>query len=471
MTDNNCSMKRIIIFGTGAIWGKYQDYVFQHSSIVCFIDNDSAKWNTPFYGTKVVKPQDIFKYTFDFVLIMSNAETEMSEQLLSLGVPLEKIWTWEKYSKEYLAEKIVCYNFDLSDKVDIILFTQPMGYSGGTITALYAADALQMIGKHVVICAQRMEKSFLQEFSDDYKLAIVPALPHIGDNLKKIIDQCCAVIVNVFPMLPVAIQVCRIKPTLWWLHESIPSYGRTMRKYPQYCNGQCMDSLNIKAVSSIAKKNFNHFFPDTAIDTMTYGIPDETIVSESEEKKGGKIVFAIIGSVIEIKAQDIFLQAIRELNDNEKNMMEVYVIGSFDKSEYAKKVQSLANGLNNVFFTGNLSRHELKKMYSKIDVVVCPSRADCLPIVVTEAMMYRKACIISDETGTAEYITHGENGLICKAGDVADLAEKIRYFLYNQDESIRIGANGRQVYEQCFSMNIFAENLQCAIDETLSQNN
>lgn len=469
MTNKNCSMKRIIIFGTGAIWGKYQDYVFQHSSIVCFIDNDSAKWNTPFYGTKVVKPQDIFMYTFDFVLIMSNAETAMSEQLLSLGVPLEKIWTWEKYSKEYLAEKIVRYNFDLSDKVDIILFTQPMGYSGGTITALYAADALQMIGKHVVICAQRMEKSFLQEFSDDYKLAIVPALPHIGDNLKKIIDQCSAVIVNVFPMLPVAVQVCKMKPTLWWIHESLSSYKSTMEKYPELCNSECIDILNIKAVSSVAKKNFNHFFPNTVIDTMPYGLSDEASISE--RKKSKKIVFAIIGSVIEVKAQDIFLRAIHELNDNEKNMMQAYVIGAFGISQYAKKVQSLANGLNNVFFTGNLSRHELKKMYSKIDVVVCPSRADCLPIVVTEAMMYRKACIISDETGTAEYITNGKNGLICKAGDVTDLAEKMRYFLYNQDELIRLGKNGRQVYEQWFSMNIFAENLQCAIDETLSQNN
>ena len=163
----------------------------------------------------------------------------------------------------------------------------------------------------------------------------------------------------------------------------------------------------------------------------------------AQNKKNTKIVFAIIGTVTLNKGQDIFLEAIKKINKNQKACTEFWIIGAF---------------------LGEMTRKEIQNAYSEIDVLVCPSREDSLPIVVTEAMMYGKTCIVSDATGVVDYISHGENGLVCKKGDAEDLAEKIKWVFCNKEKLQQIGANARLVYEKYFTMACFGDRLEAAID-------
>lgn len=91
--------------------------------------------------------------------------------------------------------------------------------------------------------------------------------------------------------------------------------------------------------------------------------------------------------------------------------------------------------------------------------MVCPSREDSLPIVMTEAMMYSKPCIASDSTGTADYIKDGINGFVCKTEDSEDLCEKMRYFIHHQEKIEIMGKEARKVYEEYFTMDKFADRL------------
>ena len=104
-------------------------------------------------------------------------------------------------------------------------------------------------------------------------------------------------------------------------------------------------------------------------------------------------------------------------------------------------------------------------------MVVCPSREDPLPIVMTEAMMYRKPCIASDSTGTADYIKDGINGFVCKTEDSEDLCEKMRYFIHHQEKIEIMGKEARKVYEEYFTMDKFADRLCNQMQKTIDMFN
>ena len=61
-------------------------------------------------------------------------------------------------------------------------------------------------------------------------------------------------------------------------------------------------------------------------------------------------------------------------------------IGRQDK-KVAKFVMQKAKKYQEIKACGEYSQKQIREAYSRTDVLVCPSRSDTMPIVVTEAMM------------------------------------------------------------------------------------
>ena len=108
-----------------------------------------------------------------------------------------------------------------------------------------------------------------------------------------------------------------------------------------------------------------------------------------------------------------------------------------------------------VTYLGEVSIDKMQELYKEIDVVVCPSREDPLPVVIAEGMMNKRVCIMTDNTGTAFLIKHLREGLICKAGVAESLADQIRWVLYNKEKLSAIQQSGREFYEKMFTMEAF----------------
>ena len=98
-------------------------------------------------------------------------------------------------------------------------------------------------------------------------------------------------------------------------------------------------------------------------------------------------------------------------------------------------------------------------MLEDADVLICPSRQDSMPTVAAEAMMHSVPCIISDVTGTAEYIHDERDGIIFPAGDAQALAGKIEWCVDNMIQLENMGKQARKLYERYFSMSVFEERL------------
>jgi phosphatidylinositol alpha-1,6-mannosyltransferase len=77
-----------------------------------------------------------------------------------------------------------------------------------------------------------------------------------------------------------------------------------------------------------------------------------------------------------------------------------------------------------VRFVGWVEHRDMPAYFRLADVVVMPSDHEGLPLVHLEAQASGKLLVASDIPGTLEVVVDGRTGLVCRRGDVADLAAK-----------------------------------------------
>lgn len=428
---------------------------------VAMIDNNTDIQGTYIDGIPVLAVEKVVALDFDMILLMSAKADEMKLQLVDMGVEAEKIWYWNRFISK---KRKGTFYFHCGNRMTvpkgkrILIISQSLGYTGGALAAVYAAKALQKRKYRVVLAAPEGDPVFVEEMKNSgLDLVICPALPYLYQEELAFIEQFDLVIVNVFPMILCAVEISRRKPVIWWIHEAGDFYRESLIRFYEYAKEEELKKIDIYAVSQIAQENFNHYFPGRITQTLAYGIPDE--YGTKVEKDDERINFAIIGSVTRRKGQDIFLKAVKKLCPEWRSRAKFLIIGSMGQDSYSQEVMDMASDPS-ITFLGEMTREEIKQVFQDIDVLVCPSREDPLPIVVTEAMMYEKVCIISDSIGTSDYITDGRNGFIFKKDDVDALAERMNWVFQNQDQLMQIGKNARKTYEEYFTMDYFGQKLE-----------
>ncbi len=461
---------RTVIFGLGKFY-KYMKPQLASCpglEIVAYVDNDKRLWGTCIDGLPVAAPQRIREIQYDTVLIMSTYEEEIYAQLIELGIPESRILPWEVFHTGLLSGTRKVFQGNKNGRgrgEDILIISIGLNYDGGSLAAVYAAMALRDRGYRVTLAASGGNERFIEEIvNEGITVNICPELPYVRDM--EWVRQFDVVVINVFQMIQSAVRTRLVRPTLWWIHEPIDVFHDIRLKQWNRIPANDLQNIDIYAVSRIAKDNFNRFYPDRVKKILHYGIPDRN--TEKQPKDAGKtrLIFAIIGEVCTRKAQDIFCRAVQKISGDEA---EFWMIGYCGNNAFGDEVRKISAGISSIRMLGLLSREEIYGIFPHIDVVVCASREDSLPIVMTEGMMFGKVCITTDATGTADFIRDGQNGFVVPAGDDQALKEKMEWILYHRDRLADIGRNARKTYEQYFSMDVFGANLEKALLETRSQ--
>ncbi len=466
---------QIIIWGTGKYYINRKEELTEYLQkekieVVAFCDNNTELWDKQFEGIRVVSPETINKIHFDAVLIMSTYVKEIELQLLQLGIGHAEILFWEVFRGRMRQRKKTIYcGKQISKKHEgkqILIISVSLGYAGGQLAAVYTARVLQDRKYDVVLAASCGEDSFIKEaVKQGITVVIYPSLPYICEKDSDWLKQFDIVIVNTFPMLVSAYGCAMIKPTIWWIHEAMEYYGQEMSKPWNRVEKDKLSRLNIYAVSSLAKENFDVFSPGQVKGILPYGIPDVAQKNASIKQKKSKIIFAIIGDVCDRKAQDIFVDAACQLSYTEQ--AEFWIIGKLHDDAFGKRIKEKVSDMPYIRLWGVLTREKIYDVLREIDVVVCVSREDPLPIVVTEGMMFGKICIISDKTGSVDYIHDGTNGFVVPANDIKTLKEKMGWIVrnYNSDSIQNMGICARETYEKYFTMDIFGDHFEKIINE------
>ena len=111
---------------------------------------------------------------------------------------------------------------------------------------------------------------------------------------------------------------------------------------------------------------------------------------------------------------------------------------------------------DNVIMSDELSVSQIYKIYDKIDYLVCSSREDCMPVVISEAMSLGKPVICSSNTGSAEIIRNFHAGYIYGYNSPKRLVSLIiKAICIKSDEYKKLSRGARRAYRATFNRDIF----------------
>ena len=460
-------MKDYVIFGTGVIFTKHISKIRESVNIIACLDNNEKKHWTKIDNIPIYPVGEIKNLNYEKIILLVNPQNaiEIKNQLCSLGVDASRILFYEHFVAEISGNRYEVYSPKVSiqstKNKKVCIISTALNYNGGTIAVCNLARVLISAGYDITLVSFEANNELIKELnSDDIKIILYPAILNLLENTISFFDSYDFIIVNTLQMIDCAVKVSKNKKVLWWLHEPSDKYStiykNTLALHPEYRNCS-FDNISIYAVSSVAKRNFHYYYPDVECRILPCSLPD--YIDTGDCKRQDKLIFALIAGFSPLKAQKDFLLAASEIEKKYPDMVEFWLIGNIGSSDYSKEIVNLSKKMISVKIWGLKTQEEIKSLYKEISVVVCPSYEETLSIVTVEGFMNHKTCIVSEETGASAYIQHLGNGLKCKAGDIASIADCMEWCINNRDKLSTIGNNARKIYEENFSMEIQKRNI------------
>lgn len=455
---------RVVLFGTGKYYSRYKNFV--KDDIVALLDNNKKLQGTVIDKVSVHPPEDIVKLEYDLIIISSMVYIEEIRcQLRKIGVPDAKVCSILQYLGKVCSNFYNKYNaINVSNNgKKVVVVSGVVENNGGALAIVNAAYAIAHIGCRVTFCAPLVDREIIDEMTAaGINVIVSPGLFYPSGELLKQVDEAELAFVNSYQMLRCATILSEKMRTILWLHDNENAYRQLYKEYATITEKE-LDRLDIYGVSKTAVINFNKFYPNQKLNILNYWIPDSCsektfLLRDLVERK--KIIFAIVGSIQERKAQDLFIQSADYYNKNCCIPAEFKIIGSPIEKSFYLKIKGKAENVENITFSGGFDNRKIAEIYKNIDVVVCCSRAECLPTVVNEGLMFGKIVLVTDTAGDNDHIIEGVNGFSCVGNDPEVLAKKMIYIAEHFSEMKSVRMKARQTYLERFNRNIFEKNIR-----------
>jgi glycosyltransferase involved in cell wall biosynthesis len=146
--------------------------------------------------------------------------------------------------------------------------------------------------------------------------------------------------------------------------------------------------------------------------------------------KSKQIKLATVGRLLcRQKGQDLLLRALAQLKEDYNFTLSIY--GTGEDEIYLKELSSYLNLDNHVYFAGYNAN--VSAIWSKNHMLVMASHYEGIPLVVVEAMLCGRPCLLTDVAGNTEWIQHLESGYIANSPTVEALVEVLK-LAFNQKE-------------------------------------
>jgi glycosyltransferase involved in cell wall biosynthesis len=270
----------------------------------------------------------------------------------------------------------------------------------------------------------------------------------------------CNTVVN----WPIVRQMQHKVKTIWWLQEAkvIDHFLNEPEFVPTLSSAKHIIGVSNYSLDMVRKYN-RHF---TKIYNACYDFYQPLHQGNERDKRASNdpVVFAIVGSIESRKGHDVLFHALSFLDKEIINRMKIQVIGRVLDPAFEQRIRSEVRKDAMIHFTGEISNTEAVKLVEAADVILCPSRDDPFPVVLVEGFCMAKTCVVSDHTGFAELITHGENGFEFKSEDEQAFAAIIRSIVMAPEAIDKIGAKAREVYLRELSIPVLERRLTAYIN-------
>jgi glycosyltransferase involved in cell wall biosynthesis len=172
------------------------------------------------------------------------------------------------------------------------------------------------------------------------------------------------------------------------------------------------------------------------------GILPERYGTAAREGYGQRVLF--IGRLDAVKGVPVLLEAFAALRAQAPGARLTLVGDGPHRAALEAQAASLGGAVR---FTGYLTQEAVAAELAAHDVLVLPSFAEGVPVVLMEAMASRLPVIATRVGGVAELVEDGVNGFLVPPGDAATLAERLGRLIADPELCRRMGLAGRATVE------------------------
>ncbi len=118
--------------------------------------------------------------------------------------------------------------------------------------------------------------------------------------------------------------------------------------------------------------------------------------------------------------------------------------GSSATDAYVNDLHKMAEGHDEIVFTGYVTGQEKEELLSNALIFVLPSYLEGFPIVLLEAKSYGICSLVSDILPHQEAVHDNLDGKLFASDDHSDLTDKLGRLISNPDEALVLGKKARQ---------------------------
>jgi GT2 family glycosyltransferase len=167
----------------------------------------------------------------------------------------------------------------------------------------------------------------------------------------------------------------------------------------------------------------------------------------------GATVVSLIGTTCARKGQHLFVEAIRKLQSENgiDPATACFLMVGARESPYLDflRDQLQASGVKNTFLIEE--REDVYDFFCLSDIFVCASYQESFPRVILEAMAFKLGIVSADIFGVPEMISDGDEGFLVPAGDVSQLARRIRWLIEKPGVRKQLGARAHSKVTRLFN--------------------
>lgn len=335
--------------------------------------------------------------------------------------------------------------------------------TGGINVVVNMAKILQKIGYQIDLVSK--DEGNMREAFEELGIK-VEIRQNIEESITSILHHYSQVFVNNLQMYGIINKLNGTNVDVkWWIHEPPCYFKEISSNIPQKFWNNLKENVTVFSAGNIVHNYILQNFQKESI-ILNFGVLDSAKTVQQLEPgiiSPDKITFLLPSITFQwIKGQDILALAIEGLPEEYQKRTEFLFVGEVIKGEeeFFRKLASLAYGKENVKFFKIMEKNLLLSVMKEADCIVAPSREDATNSCIVEGLMLSKLCLCSNMTGVSYYMQDCVNGFVFPSSNVEELKARIMLIADNFDKLEVIARNGRKVYEENFSMEVFEKNIR-----------
>lgn len=348
----------------------------------------------------------------------------------------------------------------------VLLISHELSLTGAPRALTNMAYAIKETGKIPVIISNK-RGPLMTEIEDrgivckiDYSVnSVTDYVEGGGTKLLEYAKNFDYIVFNTILSIPLVYKFanCSAKK-ICWIHEG--SMGYLCCPYTEQLKDALKHFDKIYVVGEYCRRITKQFCDeDATLNSLLYYIDDNkdsyTRPNNTENRKT-KMILA--GTIEKRKGQEILLDSMIYIPKSIRKNIEIDIVGGTVEQKIYEKLKN--SKYKCIKLHGSVSHDRLLQLIHEMDILLCPSTDDPMPIVCTEAFMLSKPIIVGVNTGTAALTKDGVNGYVIKDELPQTLAQTIVEAYNNKDKFIQMGTEGRKVFEKHFSYNYFCNKIK-----------